>query len=138
MEPISTQALNEFYGTWDIVAVDPPGSTKEAARLVFRDDHSYAALDVGGKELWAGTFDLDSTVTPKIWDHRSFESQESGSDVLGIYVINGDQLKVCCVVGVWKDGQWIGKPRPSEFDRSSSDVVLEMRRSTTNGRPITT
>ena len=133
MESISTQALNEFYGTWDNVAVDPPGSTQEAARLVFRDDHSYAALDVSGKELWAGTFDLDSTVTPKIWDHRSYESKETGTDVLGIYEIDGDQLWVCCVVGVWKEGMWVGKPRPIVFDRSTVDVVLEMQRARSNG-----
>ncbi|MFO1008213.1 MAG: TIGR03067 domain-containing protein, partial [Planctomycetaceae bacterium] len=111
----------------------PPGSTKDAGQLVFREDLSYAALDAEGRELWAGTFDLDPSTTPKRWDHRPYESKENGADVLGIYEIDGDQLKVCCVVGVWKDGQWVGKLRPTVFDRSTVDVVLELRRASTDG-----
>ena len=133
MNSKDTQSLNQFCGTWNIVAVEPQGSTKEAAQLVFRDNLSYAALGVDGQELWAGTFDLDPSVTPKRWDHRTYESKETGTDVLGIYEIDGDQLKVCCVVGVWREGQWVGKPRPTAFDRSAVDVVLEMQRARTNG-----
>lgn len=121
-------AIEQFSGTWEIVAVQPPGSTKEVQKLVFRKDRTYAALDAGGKELWAGTFDLDPTATPKVWDHRSNESQRKGGDALGIYELDGDKLKACCVVGTWKDKRWTGKPRPTEFKRSAADVVLELRR----------
>lgn len=126
--PVQETAIEQFSGTWEIVAVQPPGSTKEARRLVFRKDRTYAALNAEGQELWAGTFDLDPTVTPRVWDHRSYESQKKGGDALGIYELDGDKLKVCCVVGVWKDGQWTGKPRPSEFKLPAADVVLELRR----------
>lgn len=122
------QSLETFSGTWEIVAVQPLGSTKEAKRLVFRQDRTYAALDADGKELWAGTFDLDPTATPKIWDHRSNESQKKGGDALGIYELDGDKLKVCCVVGAWKEKLWTGKPRPTEFKLPAADVVLELRR----------
>ncbi|QEG01567.1 hypothetical protein Mal15_56440 [Stieleria maiorica] len=120
--------LESFSGTWQIVDVQPPGITKEAKRLVFRKDRTYAALDAGDQELWAGTFDLDPTSTPKVWDHRSDEAKESGGDALGIYELDGDRLKVCCVVGVWKEKLWSGKPRPGEFKLPNADVVLELRR----------
>ena len=128
---MDTQSLNQFCGTWNIVAVEPPGSTKDAVQLVFREDLSYAVLGGDVQELWAGTLDLDPAPTPKRWDHRTYESQETGVDVLGIYEIVDDRLKACCVVGVWKEGQWVGKPRPAAFDRSTVDVVLEMQRART-------
>lgn len=125
------QSVEAFAGTWDIVAVQPAGSTKEAKQLVFRKDHSYAALDARGKELWSGTYDLDPTKTPKIFDHRSYESQKTGGDALGVYELDGDRLKFCCVVGTWKEKQWTGKPRPSEFKLPAADVVLELQRAKT-------
>lgn len=123
-------AIEQFSGTWEIIAVQPPGSTKEAKRLAFRKDRTYAALDANGKELWAGTFDLDPAMNPKIWNHRSNESRKKGGDALGIYEVEGDKLKLCCVVGVWKDKKWQGKPRPTKFKLPSADVVLELRRVT--------
>ncbi|OYP33045.1 TIGR03067 domain-containing protein [Rhodopirellula sp. MGV] len=122
------QSLEHFAGSWEIVDVQPLGSTKNAKRLVFRRDRTYAALDANAQELWAGTFDLDPTTEPKIWDHRSNESKATGGDALGIYKLEGDKLKVCCVVGVWKDKEWTGKPRPKEFKLPEADVVLELRR----------
>ena len=122
------QSLKTFSGTWEIVDVQPPGSAKEARRLVFRKDRTYAALAADGQELWAGTFDLDPLATPKVWDHRSNESQKTGGDALGIYELDGDTLKVCCVVGTWKQKQWMGKPRPTEFKLPAADAVLELRR----------
>ena len=67
------KALETFSGTWEIVAAKPEGIMKEARKLVFRKDLTYAALDKDGTELWAGTFNLDPTATPKAWDHRSNE-----------------------------------------------------------------
>jgi uncharacterized protein (TIGR03067 family) len=122
------KALETFAGTWEIVSTNPEGATKDVRRLAFRKDMTYAALDKDGNELWAGTFNLDPTATPKIWDHRSHEAQKKGGDALGIYELNGDSLKVACVVGTWSNKQWKGKPRPTEFKLPSAEVVLEMRR----------
>lgn len=120
--------LRTFAGTWEIARVEPAGSTKDAKYLVFRKDQTYAALDANHQELWAGIFDLDPTATPKIWDHRSNETKKTGGDVLGIYELDGDKLKVSCVAGVWKEKQWTGKPRPTKFELPAADVVLELRR----------
>lgn len=122
------RALKAFSGTWEITAVQPPGSTKLVKRLVFREDRTYAALDADGHELWAGTFDLDPATTPSIWDHRSNESQKSGGDALGIYELQGDKLKLCCVVGTWEGRRWMGKPRPTEFKLPAADVVMDLLR----------
>lgn len=122
------KALESFAGTWEISNVQPEGATREARKLVFRKNMTYAAQDRDGKELWAGTYDLDPMAMPKVWDHRSNESQKTGGDALGIYELDGDKLIVCCVVGTWKNKQWTGKPRPTEFKLPSADVVIELRR----------
>jgi len=122
------QGLAEFAGRWAIVVAKPDGVTKEARQLQFNKDGTYAAFDAAGKELWAGTFDLDPTATPKIWDHRTPDFAKTGGDVLGIYELSGDELKVCCVVGTWKEREWQGKPRPKAPRLEGADVLLELRR----------
>lgn len=121
------KALETFSGTWEIVTVKPDGATT-IARLVFRKDGTYAAVDKEGKELWAGTFEIDPTASPKVWDHRSDDGKKKGDDVLGIYELDGDSLKVACVVGRWKGKEWVGKDRPKAFDSKAADVVIEMKR----------
>ena len=101
---------------------------KTARKVVFRKNLTYAALDKDGTELWAGTFDLDPTATPKVWDHRSNEVAKKGGDALGIYELNGDTLKLCCVTGTWKEKQWTGKPRPTQFRLPDAEIVIELRR----------
>lgn len=120
--------LEEFAAAWEIVSVKPEGATKEARRLVFAQNGTYVALDKESKELWGGTFELDPSASPKIWDHRSHEAQKKNGDVLGIYKIEGDKLTACCVAGEWQGKRWKGKPRPHEFKLEDADVLLELRR----------
>jgi len=122
------KALESFTGTWEIAAVQPDGATKDARRLVFHRDGTYAAQDKEGKELWAGTFEIDPAAKPKLWDHRSHDAKKESKDVLGIYDLDKDKLKVACVVGQWKGTEWVGKPRPSGFDLKQADVVIELKR----------
>ncbi len=122
------KAMESFTGAWEIAAVHPDGATKDARRLVFNKDGTYAAQDKDGKKLWAGTFEIDPTATPKIWDHRSHDAKKESKDVLGIYDLNGDKLKVACVAGQWKDKKWIGRSRPRAIDRKEADVVIEFKR----------
>jgi uncharacterized protein (TIGR03067 family) len=122
------KALETFAGTWEIVAVAPEGATKGARRLVFSKDGTYAARDKDGKELWAGTFEIDPTSRPKVWDHRPHDARKEGKDVLGIYELDGDKLTVACVVGHWKGKEWVGKSRPKMFDPKDADVVIELKR----------
>jgi uncharacterized protein (TIGR03067 family) len=122
------KALGAFTGTWEVVAVTPDGATKGARRLAFQKGGTYAALDKVGKDLWAGTFEIDPTATPKVWDHRSHDARKTGTDVFGIYELDGDTLKVARVVGQWKGKEWAGKPRPKTIDPNEGDVVLELKR----------
>ena len=122
------KALETFAGTWEIVAVTPDGATKDARRLAFNKDGTYAARDKDGKELWAGTFEIDPTANPKVWNHRSHDAKKTGTDVLGVYELDGHTLKVACVVGTWKDKTWTGKPRPTAIDPKAADVVIELKR----------
>jgi uncharacterized protein (TIGR03067 family) len=128
----TAKALETFSGTWEIVKVSPDGATKDAKRLVFNKNGTYAAVDKDGKELWAGTFEIDPTATPKVWDHRSDDGKKKGDDVLGIYELDGDALKVACVVGRRKGKEWVGKVRPTTFDPTAADVVIEMKRAKTS------
>jgi uncharacterized protein (TIGR03067 family) len=111
------KALETFVGSWEIAIVRPEGATKDAHRLVFNKDGTYAAQDKDGKELWTGTFEIDPTATPNVWDHRSHEARQEVKDVLGIYELDGDKLKVACVVGRWKGKEWVGKPRRRQSTR---------------------
>lgn len=124
----AAKAREAFAATWEIVAVTPAGATKDAHRLVFNRDGTYAALGKGGKELWAGTYEIDPTATPRVWDHRSHDAKKDGTDVLGVYELVGNTLKVACVVGRWKGKEWAGRPRPKGVDPKQADVVVELRR----------
>lgn len=124
----SSKEMTSFAASWEIVSVKPEGATRNAKRLVFNADGTYAALDQTGKELWAGTFEIDPSASPKIWDHRSHESRKKHGDVLGIYKIEGDKLTACCVSGKWAKKEWSGKPRPKEFKLEGADVLLELKR----------
>lgn len=127
----TAKALETFAGTWEMVKVTPDGATKDARRLVFKKDGTYAAVDKDGKELWGGTFEIDPTATPKVWDHRSHDAKKEGTDVLGIYELDGDSLNVACVVGKWTGKEWVGKDRPKTFDPKAADVVIELKRAKT-------
>jgi uncharacterized protein (TIGR03067 family) len=121
-------ALEVFAGAWEIATVEPEGATKDARCLVFNKDGTYSAQDKDGKELWAGTFEIDPTAAPKVWDHRSLDAKKEGNDVLGIYDLDRDNLKVACVVGQWKNDEWKGKPRLTDFDPKKADVIIELKR----------
>jgi len=126
--PETLKAQAEFAGTWSIVAVKPEGAAKDAKQLVFRKDWTYAALDKDGKELWAGTYELDPKTQPPTWDHRSDDAKKKGGDALGIYELKGDTLKVSVVVGIWSNKTWSGKSRPTSVDSTETDAALELSR----------
>jgi uncharacterized protein (TIGR03067 family) len=117
-----------FVSKWAITKAHPEGATKGAHWLLFTRDGTYAALDKDGKELWAGTFEIVPSTTPKNWDHRSHDARKVGKDQLGIYESNGDALRVACVSGQWKGNEWVGRPRPKAIDPKDADVILELSR----------
>jgi uncharacterized protein (TIGR03067 family) len=125
-DPVA-KGLSSFVGAWEIKKVQPEGATKRARWLLFSMDGTYSALDKDGKVLWAGTFELDTTTTPKKWDHRSHDAKKAGKDQLGIYELDGDNLKLACVSGQWKGKEWIGKPRPQGYRSEGSGRVTRTK-----------
>ncbi|BBO36024.1 nuclear transport factor 2 family protein [Lacipirellula parvula] len=123
-----------LVGKWAITKVHPEGVTKNAHWLLFARDGNYAALDKEGKELWAGTFEIVPSTTPKSWDHRSHDARKSGADQLGIYELNGDALTMACVGGQWNGNEWVGRPRPRAIDPKDADVILELSRAKHAGK----
>lgn len=124
------KALESFSGSWEIVKMSPAGATQGAKRILFKRDGTYAAVDEEGNKLWAGMFEIDPTASPNMWDHRSRGGTEVRSDVVGIYELGADSLKMACVVGHWRGKEWVGKCRPKNFDPRVADVVIEMKRGT--------
>jgi len=95
------KALEAFAGTWEIDAVTPDGATKNARRLVFHKDGTYAAQDKDEKELWAGTFEIDPTASPKVWDHRSHD---------GYDILSPPESSIVKTVSAEADGRRKAKP----------------------------
>jgi uncharacterized protein (TIGR03067 family) len=120
------EELEKFAGMWEILTT---GKTGPARFVVLRKDGRYSTYDKDGKELRMGTFELDPTAKPKVFDHRSLALKEAGGDALGIYHLDGDRLKLCVAKqGQWKDGKWDGPPRPSELKDSDGCAVIELKR----------
>lgn len=129
-QPMASDTQARFTGTWRIDATEPASVAQGARYLVFRPDGRYAALDPGGQTLWAGTYEIDPTHNPPIFDHRSDASLRTRGDALGIYRLSGDRLTVACVAGAWQEDRWSGRPRPARFVIDESDAVLHLQRVT--------
>lgn len=95
----SQQDHTALQGEWEIVSAEsngepPPPGMLDGAKFAFSGDK----LTLMGKE---GTFELDATKSPRQIDFIRGKSRQ-----LGIYELDGDQLKLC--VGPADD-------RPKEF-----------------------
>jgi uncharacterized protein (TIGR03067 family) len=103
-------------------ATDRPGAEAAVSEITTAGGRAVAVRGDVSRSAEAGTFEIDPTATPKVWDHRSDDGKKEGKDVLGIYEIDGDTLKVACVVGQWKGTEWVGRPRPRAIDPRQADV----------------
>src|SRR4051794_37825448 len=89
--------LKRLGGAWGRVSGEergkplPPEAVK-GARLVIEGDRHTVRL---GDETIAGTHKVDSTRRPRAIDAADTEGRFKGQTALGIYDLDGDQLKVC-------------------------------------------
>ncbi len=60
--------------------------------------------------------------------------QGEWGDALDIYELDGDTLKVCCVVGTWKGKEWTGKAQLKEFKLGGAEVLIDLRRVKPDGK----
>jgi len=108
--------LNKLQGTWSIVKVDKGkglGEDFAKVKFVFKDNTIAVKDDTLDK---TAHFKIDPSKKPKQID--IFPDKGAKAEVLGIYELDGDNLKLC-----WNKGG----ARPLDF-KASSDVVLVLKR----------
>ena len=116
--------LKKFHGTWTFESVEAGGKEQPAAdfkgmTVTFEGDRY--TVKKGDEVIQVGTQKLDPSRSPKAIDVTVVEGLNKGAAMLGIYEIDGDNLKACF------DTQ--GKKRPTEFKTAAGSghmlVVLK-------------
>ena len=105
----SKKDLDAMQGNWTLVSYSIKGAAVPAAELAkiklnVKGNLSTFTMD---KEAYHGTYVLDATKKPKTIDIDLLDEPNKGKKMLGIYLLETDQLKIC--VGE------VGTPRPTEF-----------------------
>jgi uncharacterized protein (TIGR03067 family) len=110
--------LDKLQGTWKFVSMEQDGQTvpkaDEMPTITFEKDKF--ELKAGGQVVQAGTQVLDGGKKPKTVDATVTEGEGKGTTMLGIYELDGDNLKACF------DPQ--GKKRPTEFKTAAGTGLM--------------
>ena len=110
----------DLQGSWEIISLETNGEKKAAA------EQDLISLIVEGDQMWgvkAGgpdpkvKFRLDPSKTPKGLDLKIQEGQDQGKVVLGIYDLQGDDLRLC--INIFGEAS----RRPSEFKTQERDGI---------------
>jgi uncharacterized protein (TIGR03067 family) len=86
-----------LQGTWTVVTAEAdgkhlPAEQTKSLKLIFHGDkYTFQTPDHG----IAGTYKLDPAKKPRAIDATRAEGPDKGKVVLGIYQVDGDQLKMC-------------------------------------------
>ncbi len=111
-----------IQGTWEMFTVEAKGQlafnladAKDKPRWVFADDKVNIISGFGDNQ---STFTLNTKASPKQID--LFGPHDNNK--VGIYELNGDELKVCQVSA---DN---GATRPTEFNSKDRGVLMVLRR----------
>ena len=100
----------KFQGTWTFESSEAGGKKLpigELKGLILTFEGHKHTVKKGDEVIQVGTQKLDPSKSPKTIDVTLVEGPNKGAVMLGIYEIDGDELKVCF------DTQ--GKKRPTEF-----------------------
>jgi uncharacterized protein (TIGR03067 family) len=125
------QDLDKLQGTWTATAVEIDGNAgpkgqveKLTVTVTFKGDKMIMAAFDAPNEGYTVT--LDPSQKPKALDMTSLGGKRMGKASLGIYLLDGDELKIC----VPTEG---GKERPSDFKspEGSDLIVMTLKRSKT-------
>jgi uncharacterized protein (TIGR03067 family) len=110
-----------YQGTWRAVSLQVDGkmaSEPDTKKLtvINRDGGRWSLLS-DGKEISAGTSEIDPTKMPKTIDFVPTTGSDRGKLYLGIYALEVDHRKLCFAGP--------GKPRPADFvSKPGSGVIL--------------
>jgi uncharacterized protein (TIGR03067 family) len=116
--------LDKLQGTWKFVSMEQDGQpvpkADEMPTITFEKDKF--EVKAGGQVVQAGTQVLDAGKKPKTVDATVTEGEGKGTTMLGIYELDGDNLKACF------DTQ--GKKRPTEFKTAagSGHMLVSLKR----------
>ena len=117
--------LDRFQGDWEVTAMESNGKLLPLGKLkgtiTFKGD--LMTVDGPGFKPSEHQIKLDPSKKPKLLDATP-TLEGNGKHSLGIYQIQGDELKLCLPIGPRKE-------RPSEFKSAdgSNLVVMTLKRS---------
>jgi len=111
----------KFQGVWVVESVlaegkEIPGDIIKTFKMTFKDDNYTVAI---GQEKTEGTFRVDPTKEPKTIDIMPDNGPDRGRIQPGIYVFDGDKLRICAAQP--------GKERPQNFetkDKTGYSVMI--------------
>ena len=112
--------LDLLQGTWNVAALEVDGQAMPSAilsnaRIVIEGDR-FTSIGLGAE--YKGTVTLDASANPRQLDMKFDAGPEKGNTNLGIYEIQGDNLKLCLATR--------GSVRPAAFvSKPGSGIALE-------------
>ena len=102
--------MQRLEGNWSMVAGESngtamPESFLKGSKRVAKD--GITTVTIGGMPFMKAKFTVDPSKTPKTIDYMMLEGLTKGKMQLGIYEIDGDQVKFCFAS--------LGMARPTDF-----------------------
>lgn len=123
--------LKMLQGTWEVVSAQEAGMEQtgvDVPKLIIIIKEDTFSFKVEGQEKTLDTkLKLDPSASPKAVD--LFSTLRQARSVMGIYVTNGNDLKIC-----WARRP---KPRPDTFETKPGDerIFLTLKRVRSEGQP---
>jgi uncharacterized protein (TIGR03067 family) len=115
-----------IQGSWKIVSITQDGEKEpdesvQGGRIEFSEaGYTVRANDQIGEQ---GTQSLDSTKQPKTIDFKITRGHDKGKTQLGIYQLEGDQLRLC-----FSDPGAIDRPKQFTSTPETRSILLVLRR----------
>lgn len=108
--------LAQLQGEWLMVSGSADGQAMpdellSTAKRACKGDETSVA--VGGQIILKAKFNIDPTKKPRTIDYQSIDGPTKGSTLLGIYELDGDNVKFCFGAP--------GKERPTDFTSKQGD-----------------
>ena len=109
--------MKKLEGTWATVSIEAAGEKvtdkdKIKTRKLTTKGDKYT-LKVGDESV-QGTIEINPTKKPKTIDMKPDSGSNKGKTLLGIYELDGDNLKTCLALP--------GKDRPADFATAAEDA----------------
>jgi uncharacterized protein (TIGR03067 family) len=109
--------LKKLEGTWATVSIEAAGQKvtdedKIKTRKLTTKGHKYTFKV--GDETVQGTIEINPSKKPKTIDVTPDSGSNKGKTLLGIYELDGDNLKTCLALP--------GKDRPADFATAAEDA----------------